>query len=165
MVEFKAVFGAKLFPFFFGYLEKEILRFANVTYYRTSVVVIVDSYAHAVAAIVCKPCFYNLAVGGFASCFILASDDSERFFICHAKISFTVKKGRIYPPFSVLFVFNNFVFVCNLATDGKNVFFLGDIMTHHDGEKITEFIENLGMNVVSLSEGVLSDMGGLMFLP
>lgn len=51
------------------------------------------------------------------------------------------------------------------GADGKNVFFLGDIMTHPDGGKITKFIENLGMNVVSLTEGVLSDMGGLMFLP
>jgi hypothetical protein len=38
-------------------------------------------------------------------------------------------------------------------------------MTHPDGKKITEFIENLGMKAVSLSEGELQDMGGIMFLP
>ncbi len=50
------------------------------------------------------------------------------------------------------------------GVDGKSVFFLGDIMTHPDGEKITEFIENLGMKVVSLSDGVLSDIGGILFI-
>ena len=49
--------------------------------------------------------------------------------------------------------------------DGKSVFFLGDIMTHPDGERITEFIENLGMKVVSLGEGELQDMGEIVFLP
>ena len=51
------------------------------------------------------------------------------------------------------------------GVDGKNVFFLGDIMTHPDGRKITEFIENLGMKVHSLSEGALQDLGGIVFLP
>ncbi len=51
------------------------------------------------------------------------------------------------------------------GVDGKNVFFLGDIMTHPDGGEITEFIENLGMKVVSLADGELQDLGGLLFLP
>ena len=51
------------------------------------------------------------------------------------------------------------------GVDGKTVYFLGDIMTHPDGKKITEFIENLGMKAVSLDSGELQDMGGIVFLP
>ena len=51
------------------------------------------------------------------------------------------------------------------GVDGKTVYFLGDIMTHPDGKRITEFIENLGMKAVSLDSGELQDMGGIVFLP
>ena len=50
------------------------------------------------------------------------------------------------------------------GVDRDKVFFLGDIMTHPDEKRITEFIENLGMKVVSLSNEPLTDLGGLMFL-
>ena len=51
------------------------------------------------------------------------------------------------------------------GVDRDKVFFLGDIMTHPDGKRITEFIENLGMKAVSLDSGELQDMGGIVFLP
>lgn len=51
------------------------------------------------------------------------------------------------------------------GVDGKTVYFLGDIMTHPDGKRITEFIENLGMKAVSLDSGELQDMGEIVFLP
>ena len=50
------------------------------------------------------------------------------------------------------------------GVDGKTVYFLGDIMTHPDGERITVFIENLGMKAVSLDGGELQDVGGLIFI-
>ena len=67
--------------------------------------------------------------------------------------------GKAFPPYEYGFIGGSG------GVDGKSVFFLGDIMTHPDGERITEFIENLGMKVVSLGEGELQDMGGIMFLP
>ena len=50
------------------------------------------------------------------------------------------------------------------GVDGDTVYFLGDIMTHPDGEKITEFIESLGMKAVSLTDGELVDLGGILFI-
>ena len=71
-----------------------------------------------------------------------------------------IEPGHIFlPPYEYGFIGGSG------GVDGKSVFFLGDIMTHPDGERITEFIENLGMKVVSLGEEKLEDMGGIMFLP
>ena len=43
----------------------------------------------------------------------------------------------------------------------KMVYFLGNIMTHPDGENILEFLESLGYEAVSLGNGDLEDFGGI----
>ncbi len=48
--------------------------------------------------------------------------------------------------------------------DGENVFFCGDIKRHPDGEKIIEFCNLHGRNVVSLSRDALYDVGTIFFL-
>ena len=50
------------------------------------------------------------------------------------------------------------------GVDKNNVFFLGDISTHPDYERIVEFISRLGMRAVSLSADPLQDLGGLIFI-
>lgn len=50
------------------------------------------------------------------------------------------------------------------GVDGECVYFIGDPMTHPDGERITEYIESIGMRAVALSGGMLTDLGGLVFL-
>ena len=50
------------------------------------------------------------------------------------------------------------------GVDGECVFFMGDPATHPDGDRITEYIESLGMRAVALCDGMLTDLGGLVFL-
>ena len=50
------------------------------------------------------------------------------------------------------------------GVDKNNVFFLGDISTHPDYERIVEFISHLGMKAISLSTEHLQDLGGLIFI-
>ncbi len=47
---------------------------------------------------------------------------------------------------------------------GDTVCFVGDIMTHPDGERIISALESRGANCVSLGEGEPSDVGGIKFL-
>ena len=44
-----------------------------------------------------------------------------------------------------------------------NVYFLGDIMKHPDGERMLEYIHALSLKVICLGEGELFDGGGLVF--
>ncbi len=46
----------------------------------------------------------------------------------------------------------------------KKVYFLGDLSTHPDGERIRRAIEEEGYAAVSLSDEPLADMGGIIFL-
>ena len=48
------------------------------------------------------------------------------------------------------------------AHDGK-LYVYGDLATHPDGEKITAAAEAEGLRVISLTIGVLSDLGGIIF--
>ena len=50
------------------------------------------------------------------------------------------------------------------GVDGDKAFFLGDLGSHPEGEKIKEFIEELGMKAISLSGEPLADLGGLIFI-
>ena len=47
--------------------------------------------------------------------------------------------------------------------DGGKLFFFGDPLTHRDGEKIIKAAEKEGLRVVTLSDGMLSDLGGILF--
>ncbi len=47
---------------------------------------------------------------------------------------------------------------------GGTVYFCGDLMTHPDGEAITDFCQYLGFTVVSLGAGALFDVGTIFFL-
>ena len=47
--------------------------------------------------------------------------------------------------------------------DGDTLYLFGDPMTHRDGEKIVDAARNEGLKVVSLSSGVLRDLGGILF--
>lgn len=48
------------------------------------------------------------------------------------------------------------------AHDGK-LYVFGDLTTHPDGEKIAAAAEAEGLRVISLTSGVLSDLGGIIF--
>ena len=47
---------------------------------------------------------------------------------------------------------------------GKKVYFLGDLMSHPDGERIREAILSEGYTPISLSDESLRDLGGIIFL-
>ena len=47
---------------------------------------------------------------------------------------------------------------------GQNVYFCGSLDTHPDGEKIKDFCCKHHKNVVSLSDGILQDVGSLFFI-
>lgn len=49
------------------------------------------------------------------------------------------------------------------GVDGDRVFFAGDIYTHPDGERIVTFCRKHGKEVISLSGGVLNDVGSIFF--
>ena len=51
---------------------------------------------------------------------------------------------------------------CGVDTD--RVFFAGDIYTHPDGERIVEFCEKRGKEVISLCGGSLCDVGSIFFI-
>ena len=48
------------------------------------------------------------------------------------------------------------------AHDGK-LYFFGDVNTHPDGEKIMAAAEAEGLTVISLTGGILRDLGGIVF--
>ena len=48
--------------------------------------------------------------------------------------------------------------------DGENVYFVGDLSTHPDGERIRRFLEDRSLNCVSLMSGELLDIGGIKFI-
>ena len=50
------------------------------------------------------------------------------------------------------------------AVYNNKVYFFGDITTHKDHELIISTIEALGMEAVSLLDGELTDLGGIIFL-
>ncbi len=47
----------------------------------------------------------------------------------------------------------------------NTVYFLGNIERHPDHKKILEFLKTQGYSAVSLSDGELSDFGGIKFIP
>ncbi len=47
---------------------------------------------------------------------------------------------------------------------GDTVYFFGDINTHPESMKITEFITKQGMSYVSLNKGIMKDIGGFICL-
>jgi hypothetical protein len=47
--------------------------------------------------------------------------------------------------------------------DGK-LYLFGDVLTHPDGDKIIAAAKAEGLTVVSLSDGVLRDLGGMLFI-
>lgn len=47
--------------------------------------------------------------------------------------------------------------------DGGTLYLFGDPMTHRDGKKIIGAAEAEGLKVVSLSSGILRDLGGILF--
>ena len=47
---------------------------------------------------------------------------------------------------------------------GDEIFFFGDVDTHPDGGKIRDFAEERGMKCVSLGDGPLTDLGGMMIV-
>jgi hypothetical protein len=70
-----------------------------------------------------------------------------------------IKPGHIsLPPYSYGFIGGA------SGVDTDKVFFLGDFSSHPDKEKMQDFIENLGMKIISLSDEPLMDLGGLMFI-
>ena len=50
------------------------------------------------------------------------------------------------------------------GNDGENIYFCGDISLHPDGEKIIEFCNAHGKNVISLSSDRLYDVGSILFI-
>ena len=46
----------------------------------------------------------------------------------------------------------------------KTVYFIGDYKTHPSAKAIEKAIDSLGLKTVSLSDGLLTDVGGLIFL-
>lgn len=48
--------------------------------------------------------------------------------------------------------------------DGENIYFCGDISLHPDGEKIVEFCNSHGRNLISLSDEELYDVGSILFI-
>ena len=70
----------------------------------------------------------------------------------------TIENGDIaLPPYEYGFIGGA------AAAFGNEIFFLGDIGKHRNGEKICEFIEAFGKRAVSLSDEPLSDLGGIIF--
>ncbi len=66
--------------------------------------------------------------------------------------------GISLPPYEYGFIGGaSFVF-------GSKVYFFGDITSHPDGERIIKFIENKGLEAVSLFGGGLIDLGGAVIL-
>lgn len=58
---------------------------------------------------------------------------------------------------------NNYGFIGGASgVIGDTVLFFGDIRTHPDYKRITEFIKNEGMEYICLCDGVLKDIGGLV---
>lgn len=55
-----------------------------------------------------------------------------------------------------------FIGGCGEVDDGK-LFFFGDPMLHRDGEKIVAAANAEGLRVVPLSQGMLCDLGGILF--
>lgn len=51
------------------------------------------------------------------------------------------------------------------GVDGGRVFFLGEVARHPSGERIVGYIRDCGLEPVSLCDGELTDLGGLVFLP
>ncbi len=47
---------------------------------------------------------------------------------------------------------------------GDTVYFLGDVTTHPDADKIQTAVKDAGFNVCSLSDEPLSDLGGIVFV-
>ncbi len=47
---------------------------------------------------------------------------------------------------------------------GDTVFFFGELMTHPDGERISDFICSHGKRIVCLDRGELTDHGGIIFV-
>lgn len=47
--------------------------------------------------------------------------------------------------------------------EADTLYLFGDPMTHRDGEKIVDVARREGLKVVSLSSGVLRDLGGILF--
>ncbi len=46
--------------------------------------------------------------------------------------------------------------------DEKSILFFGDPKTHADGKEITRFIISKGFNIITLFDGTLTDVGGLV---
>ena len=47
---------------------------------------------------------------------------------------------------------------------GSKVYFFGEIHTHPEADRIVSFIEETGKTAISLSDGKLCDLGGMIFL-
>lgn len=50
------------------------------------------------------------------------------------------------------------------GTLGDKIYFCGDILTHPDGNKISEFCKKHGKSSISLSHGELFDVGSILFI-
>ena len=48
--------------------------------------------------------------------------------------------------------------------DGERAFFVGDVARHPDGKAIVSFLEKHGVEAVSLTDGELFDVGGIVFI-
>ena len=71
----------------------------------------------------------------------------------------TVSEGNIsLPPYSYGFIGGT------SGCSGDNVYFCGSIETHPDGDRIKESCRYHGKSAISLSSGVLQDLGSLYFI-
>lgn len=73
------------------------------------------------------------------------------------RVTLIAEGGIFLPPHKYGFIGGAAEAYC-----GK-LFFFGDVTTHPDGKKIIDAAESEGLAVVSLSDGVLRDLGGIIF--
>ena len=105
---------------------------------------------------------------GYPACTVLApdarhaisSDEGMRraLFACGIEVLAIGTEGVSLPPYPYGFLGGA------AGVYGGTVYFLGDLRTHPDGERIAAFIEGCGMRIESLCDGGLVDLGGLAFV-
>lgn len=67
-------------------------------------------------------------------------------------------RGIMLPPYEYGFIGGA------TGVDGDKVYFVGDLASHPSGEAIEKAVRAAGLHPVSLSDGALIDIGGLIFL-
>ena len=105
---------------------------------------------------------------GYPNCSILklneenaiTADEGIYRALCEINVNtLLIEPGSIsLPPYSYGFIGGA------SGVDDDKVFFLGDLNSHPNKEKMQDFINDLGMKIISLSDESLTDLGGLMFI-